>query len=261
MHPHPKIFYYLYYMITFNNLGRLGRNGNAMFQIASTIGLATKHGYEFAFPYWMNHDEKERFSGTNDIDIQKHFKNPLPIYKGEESPIHQVKWGFHDLTLPDNISINGHLQSEKYFKHCSELIRHFFTFKEETDRQTNTVAVHFRGGDYLKHKDYHPPCTREYYENAYKMFGDGFKFKLFTDDPEEAEKVIPFDYELVDEPDAIKAMELMTKCDGHIIANSTFSWWGAWLANSRRIIAPSTWFGPAAKLDSSDIYPEEWIVI
>ena len=234
-------------MLVFNQLGRMGRVGNQMHQIASTIGLATKHGYDYAFPYWMNYDEKERFSGTDDIDIQKYFKNPLPLFEGE-LPEHNIKWGYHDLTLPDNISLSGHMQSEKYFK-------------KQTEERVNTVAVHFRGGDYGG--DYHPTCTREYYEQARSYFDNGFKFLLFTDDPERARDVVQFPFELVDEPDPIKTLELMTRCDAHIIANSTFSWWGAWLADSRRVIAPKTWFGTHrhAPKDTSDIYPEDWIVI
>lgn len=249
-------------MITFSKLGRYGRNGNAMFEIAGTIGMAVKHGYDFAFPYWKDYDEQERFSGKDDIDIQKHFKNPLPLLPEgfEAKRAVQIPWGFHDIQIHDGSDLIGHMQSEKYFLHCNDLIKHYFTFKHETEKRVDTVAVHFRGGDYGG--DYHPTCSADYYKEAHSYFESGFKFLLFTDDPERAKNVIPFDYELVDEPDPMKAMELMTKCDAHIIANSTFSWWGAWLADSRQVIAPRRWFGPAAsKLTTKDIYPENWIVI
>lgn len=250
-------------MITFKQLGRMGRVGNQMFQIASTIGIAIKSGSGFAFPYWMNHDEKERFSGTDDIDIQKWFKNPLPLV--DESinfkPF-RVPWGYHDVVVDGNTDLIGHMQSEKYFSHCREAVKHFFEFKNQTPKLTNTVAVHFRGGDYLKHKGYHPPCGRDYYERASKMFDSGFKFLLFTDSPEVAKEVIPFEYELVNTGHDMSDIELMTRCDAHIIANSTYSWWGAWLADSRQVIAPRQWFGhEAKKLTTKDIYPENWIVL
>lgn len=247
-------------MLTFSKLGRVGRNGNAMFQIASVIGLATKLGYEYGFPEWKNYDQLERFGGGEDIDIQKWFKNPLPPMAEGDYTKYNWPWGYHeDKRVKDWTDLVGHFQSEKYFLHCEELIRHYFTFKHETERKTNTVAVHFRGGDYGG--DYHPTCTREYYRRAFDYFEDGFKFLLFTDDPERAKEVIPFPFELAPEGHSMEHLEMMSKCDAHIIANSTFSWWGAWLADSRRVIAPAHWFGPAAKLDASDIYPENWIVI
>lgn len=247
-------------MLTFNKLGRAGRLCNQMFQIAGTIGIAERLGYEFGFPYWMNWDERERFGSTEDIDVQQYFKNPLPLFE-EELEEYYVKWGYHNVSPPDNVSIMGHLQSEKYFKHCEDKIRHYFTFKDETDKKTDTIAVHFRGGDYLKHPNYHPVCSTEYYRQARELFDNSFRVLLFTDSPKVARDVIPFQFELVEEQNGYRALELMTKCDAHIIANSTFSWWGAWLAESRRVVAPSKWFGHEAKLIVDDIYPEEWIII
>ena len=133
-------------MLTFNKLGRYGRTANQMFQIAGTIGLATKHGYDFAFPEWKNWDEKERFSGTDDINMQEWFKNPLPLYEGDELPEYNIPWGFREYTtIPDNVSLLGHMQSEKYFLHCKDLIKHYFEFKNETPKRTNTIAVHLGG--------------------------------------------------------------------------------------------------------------------
>lgn len=247
-------------MITFARLGRYGRIANQLFQIAGTIGLATKHGYDYAFPEWKNWDELERFKGEDDIDIQKYFKNPLPLLEEVIDREYNIGWGYHEITtLPDNVSIQGHLQSEKYFLHCKDLIKHYFTFKDETDKKSNTIAVHFRGGDYGG--NYHPTCTRDYYERAMELFDSGFRVLLFTDDPERARDVIPFEYELVENDHPLQDLEMMTKCDAHIIANSTFSWWGAWLADSRRVVAPAVWFGPEAKISGNDLYCKDWIVI
>ena len=84
-------------MITFNELGRYGRFGNQMFQIASTIGLATKHGYEFGFPYWMNYDHRLRFGSKENIDIQFLFKHPLPL-AGETDCDRFIQWVIMKLT-------------------------------------------------------------------------------------------------------------------------------------------------------------------
>ena len=58
--------------------------------------------------------------------------------------------------------------------------------------------------------------------------------------------------------DADVDMCLMSKCNYHIIANSSFSWWGAWLAESEKVIAPKIWFGSQANLDDSDLVPQHW---
>lgn len=246
-------------MITFSELGRYGRISNQLFQIAGTIGFATLNDYKYGFPKWMNWDQLERFGGGEDIDIQQFFKHPLPLL---DSSINyqdfNIPWGYHDgLIIPDNTNLKGHMQSEKYFLHCEELIRHYFKFKNETAKQENTLAVHFRGGDYGG--DYHPLCSTEYYDAARKEFSKDLRVLLFTDDPDRAAKVIPFEYELVEGNHSMVDMEIMSKCDHHIIANSTFSWWGAWLANSKKVVAPKKWFGPAAKLITTDIYPDKWI--
>lgn len=234
-----------------------------MFEIAGVIGLAQKHGYRFGFPYWQNYDQLERFGGGEDIDVQSWFKNPLPLIEDSKNNYFQPEawpWGYHpNRPVKDWTDLTGHFQSEKYFLHCKDLIKHYFTFKNETPKRTNTIAVHFRGGDYGG--DYHPTQTADYYSTARGFFDESFKVLLFTDDPERASEVIHFKHELAEPAHSMEHLELMTKCDAHIIANSTFSWWGAWLADSRRVVAPRNWFGPAARLETKDIYPDNWIVI
>jgi hypothetical protein len=118
-------------MLTYNELGRYGRLGNAMFQIASTVGIATKKGYEYAFPHWMNFDAKDRFNSQEDIHVYKFFEKKLPYYD-QDLPIlpdHFVHFGFHGFDIPDNVSLSGHMQSELYFEHCAGLIRYYFRMK------------------------------------------------------------------------------------------------------------------------------------
>jgi len=247
-------------MLTYKNLGRYGRIGNQMFEIAGTIGLAKKYGYEFGFPYWQNYDQLERFGGGEDIDIQKWFKNPLPLIDEDiDYGLFRVPWGYHDVEVGDNHNIEGHMQSERYFLHCDKLIRHYFTFANETEKNDNTLAVHFRGGDYGG--DYHPTMSERYYAGARSKFPDDMRCLLFTDDPQRAAQAIPFNYELVEGNHSMIDMEIMSKCDHHIIANSTFSWWGAWLANSKKVVAPRKWFGKEAKINGNDLYCKGWEVL
>jgi len=243
-------------MIVFNQLGRYGRICNQLFQIAGTIGTARKMGYDFAFPYWMNYDHKERFGFTEDIDIQRWFKNPLPVIN-KEFPVFNVKWGYHEISPPDNVSLAGHFQCEKYFLHCEDEIRHYFEFAlDDVEVPETAVAIHLRCGDYGG--DYHPVCSKEYYRQAMKHFSG--PFYVFSDDPEKAKEIIP-GCTYIEGNHSMVDLHMMTMFNYHIIANSTFSWWGAWLARSQKTVAPSYWFGPAAKISSKDLYCKGWIVI
>lgn len=248
-------------MITFSKLGRYGRIGNQMFQIASTIGLAVKHGYTYGFPQWVNHDQQERFGAGFDPFMEPFFKHPLPkVPEGYHFQPRNIKWGYHDLQIDDGADLVGHMQSEKYFKHCEDLIRHTFEFAVPLRRMPGTLAIHFRGGDYGD--DYHPHCSADYYARALRLVGANRKAYIFSDSPELAKKVIGHpDAVILDDAHPMQHMMIMASCEAHIIANSTFSWWGAWLSGSKHVVAPSQWFGPSANLSSKDIYAEGWHVV
>ena len=255
-------------MVTSGQLGRHGRLGNQLFQVASTIGIAKANGYEFAFPEWINHDAKERFGSTEDIEIGKWFPNwkeiriidPTHFDEHFVGEMGQLGWGWQGLKHPDGVSYVGHMQTERYFAHCADYIRNLFTFREPAKVNSYT-AIHVRCGDYGS--DYHPICTRDYYEQA--MYAVPGPYIVFSDDAEKAYEILR---NLLDGRSWFHtgtthdALHAMTECRRHIIANSTFSWWGAWLANSSQVVAPRQWFGPAAAhLDTSDIYPPNWTVI
>lgn len=230
-----------------------------MFQVASTIGIARKYGRDFAFPKWVNHDQQHRFGISDNYAIGDAMLRPLPLWDGRFYPDYYVQWGYHDdEVIPDNVDLTGHMQSEKYFKHCEDVVRHYFEFKKPTEKHDYT-ALHVRMGDYGS--DYHPICSQEYYRQAVEKIGG--KIILFSDEPNKAmEYLNGIRIHSVDTNNTINALHAMTMCSRHIIANSTFSWWGAWLAKSECVVAPKQWFGPAAShLETRDIYPESWIVI
>jgi hypothetical protein len=260
-------------MLTFNNLGRLGRLGNGLFQVASTIGLAQKHGYAYGFPTWRNYDHVERFGFQEDIDVHKYFLNPLP---GRPEGVHfehkTVDWGYQDLHLPDrNFSLDGHMQSEKYFAHCAELVRHYFTLddtlfpahcRDLADEQ-NTCGIHIRRGDY--DNDYHPFCTAQYYHEAMAMFPEATKWMVFSDAPARAREIVGPHAEYVEGQHYMNDFYMMTRCKNFIICNSTFSWWGAWLIRhpGKVVISPSAdnWFGQVAGINGRDIIPSDWLQV
>lgn len=258
-------------MITFQHLGRLGRFGNQLFQIAGTIGIARKHGYDVGFPRWMNYDHAERFGSTEDCELGKYFVNPLPIWPGEPKPQFDIPWGYHSPHIPDNISLYGHLQSEKYFKHCIDEVRHYFTMKLMVP-VGNFLAIHLRRGDY--DDQYHPRLNFNYYLHALAFIPEPDGICIFSDDPNEADVLANLirsktkvDVTVFRKTTYMEDFAIMKNCSYFITANSTFSLMAAILstAPNKKIVCPANWFGPAwgseCKEMAKDIYPENAIVI
>jgi hypothetical protein len=252
-------------MITFSQLGRYGRFANQLFQIAGTIGLATKHGYSYAFPKWINHDHKDRFGSSEDIDLQKYFVNPLPTTDVSLTDF-PISWGYHhEIHVPDGVSLSGHMQSEKYFKHCISMVRHYLRMKDESKTMGEFCAVHIRRGDY--DDKYHTVLKRDYYAEAVKQFPKETIFILFSDDQVAAEAL----FDSLDRPYAISASSYsylkdfasMKTFPGFICANSSYSLMAAILSETpdKKIVCPSQWFGPAWTPETKDLYPENAIVI
>ena len=243
-------------MITFSNIGNYGRLGNQMFQYASVIGIAKKNGYDYCFPLHRSSLSKWFDLTTKD---QIYFGN---IYNEQMFKFQPIVFD-----LPDNMDYVGYFQSEKYFEHCSSFIRNEFKFKNEIkqkvdewfkDKNDSYISVHVRRGDYLNSPNFHPVPKIEWYIEAMKSFPNK-KFLFFSDDLDWCKQTFPehyfspFDNEGED-------MYAMSKCNGHIIANSSFSWWGAWLGKGKTI-APRTWFGPHGPQDWQDIYCSDWVIL
>lgn len=262
-------------MITFNNIGYMGRFGNQMFQFSSTVGIARKLGFDPVFPI-------ERFQGNSGPDtydgckLLECFKIPGNLIKhSSEIPINHIyyenQFGFNPetLQLPNATSLSGYFQTEKYFKFIESEIKEIFTFKDEIIEEAgkygpieNAVSIHVRRGDYLASPGHHPTQSIEYYVEAAKQFDKNSIFYIFSDDPEWCKNSLSINNSVVIESgNPYIEMYLMSLCEGHIIANSSFSWWGSWLADSKKTIAPSNWFGPYMQKDPSDVYCENWIVI
>lgn len=238
-----------------------------MFQYASLRGIAYEHGYDFSIPE----------SGHRLFDIFK-MKNCKLREENKITMQNLTHVGFEfDQALFDNCpnytDLYGYFQSERYFEKISESVREDFTFKkpdtslikairEDADGRP-VVSVHVRRGDYLGLQEYHPVLDKKYYEASMSVFND-VCFVVFSDDPAWCEEQEMFyGCLIVDAPDTT-TMYTMSQCDHNIIANSSFSWWGAWLNNNyhKVVIAPKRWFGPGySDYDLSDLYPARWIVL
>ena len=245
-------------IITFNMLGRYGRLCNQMYQIAGVIGVARRNGFDFAFPEWKNYDHLERFGSSEDIDIQKHFVNPLPLYDGPTLPDYPVEWGYHEVKLDRSVSLSGHFQSVKYFEHCIDEVKWYLTMVDEP-AQSDYVAIHVRRGDY--DDAYHPRIPEGYYREAMKRL-DG-PFLVFSDDIQACKEMFGSDVEYANR-DYLDDFKRMKSCRHFIIGNSSYSAMAAILgeAKDKRVIAPRPWFGPKyTGITGEDIYGPDWTVL
>ena len=240
--------------VTFTRLGRMGRLGNQLFQVAATIGLAEKHGFGFCFPEWYNWDNR-KFGGGR--DIQPYFRHRLPGMVGGGG-FHRTEymWGYRDLRLTRRTDLYGHFQSERYFERSADTVRHHFEFVRVAAPFAG-CAIHIRCGDYGT--GYHPRLGADYYLPAMERLGAS-RYTVFTDTPEDVEWISKY-ADIRTPGHEVHDMQDFSLHESHIIGNSTWSWWGAWLGQGPTI-APKTWFGPEySMLDTSDIIPERWILL
>lgn len=187
------------------------------------------------------------------------------------------------LLLPPETYVEGFFQTEKYFQSIPELIRKDFKFKNELDERNkaiaddmaacNSISLHIRRGDYVQKKRYqdtYATCSLEYYKKAVSMITQGHndtKLFVFSDDiPWVKENLeLSFKTTYVDfntGENSYKDMQLMSLCKHNVIANSSFSWWGAWLNDNhgKMVIAPKKWFKDDS-INQSDVIPKSWIRI
>lgn len=265
-------------MIGFNDLGRMGMLGNQMFQYASLKGIARNVGTDIIIPNYKqavsdgigNMVHTELFDSFN-LNVNVGLLKIGDDRVVKESFFHFDEELFHQ--CPDNVSLKGFFQTEKYFKHIESEIRKDFTFKDEIlepcklirKEWDNPIALHVRRGDYVKYSELHPPCSIEYYEKALKHFGAHRTVIVFSDEPDwcyQQELFSDNRFIISQNKDNRMDLCLMSLCDDFIIANSTFSWWGAWLSENKnkKVIAPNQWFGigHTRKHDTSDLIPIEW---
>ena len=194
---------------------------------------------------------------------------------------HNFWLGFNALSGPCYLA--GYWQSSKYFANATESLRRAFTFRTPANAENqamaqrmqgaNAVSMHIRRGDYVsnpKAMKFHGICDWPYYDQAIAMMKerlDNPTFFIFSDEPTLAKSQYPDErqFTVIDintGADSFRDMELMAHCKHHIIANSSFSWWGAWLGQNERqiVVAPSVWFAGNSEA-VNDIYQPNWLRI
>ena len=268
--------------IGFNALGRMGRLCNQMFQYAALKGIARKTGVDCCIPHYTqavddgigNMLRTELFDSF-DLDVKVELLN-----NGHAPVVNERHFHFDEQLFkmcPDHVDLRGYFQTEKYFKHIEKEIRSDFTFKNEIlvpckemiESVENPIALHVRRGDYIQNSENHFNLPIAYYEAALSKFDANRNVIVFSDDPVwcHDEGTFVDDRFIISENDDNRVdLCLMSLCDDFIIANSSYSWWGAWLSanKDKTVIAPAQWFGKTGYTkdhNTKDLIPNDWTII
>jgi len=266
-------------MLTFLNIGNQGRLANQMFQFSATVGIARKNGYEPIFPIEnFSSADPHSFEGGKLLEC---FDIPLSYFSNINKIIRSIEFNYQEphfnfdpnsSRIPDNTNLNGYFQSQKYFAEVSGEILSSFTFRNNVIEAAHylessidfekSVSVHVRRGDYLSSPSHHPVQGIEYYREAFSRY-QGLKKIIFSDDPAWCRENLDIDdVTVIEENNPYVTLYLMSRFKNHIISNSSFSWWGAWLSGENSsVISPKKWFGDSLPHDTSDLYPDGWVKI
>lgn len=270
-------------MICFPRLGSFGNLGNAMFQYAAVLGIADKTGYEPVYDF--------NATGTT-VTLHKHFNLTKAKHKSWTDQVHGIGriWKepyFHfcedAFKIPDNTGIQGYFQSEKYFSHIADRIKSEFKFNEDMINNCKekmndlkslgktVIGIHVRLGDYTQLPNVFVQLLQtDYYNRAFQLIeqevqGDKM-YVVFSDNISMCKNVFRgANFAFAENGTPIQDMCMMSLCDHVITANSSFSWWGAWLNDSadKKVIAPRGWFvdNPQNQKDTKDLYCPGWTVL
>jgi hypothetical protein len=246
-------------MITFSKLGKFGRLGNQMFQVASVMGYAHKHKVNYFLPNWS-------YSKSFDYQFNQQPRKCQFVHR-------EPDFTYSTIPYKSSLDLEGYFQSEKYFEGLD--MKEIFKPSKEIETYINekygevlkgeTVSIHVRRGDYLNLSDYHFNLSLEYYNSSISFFRDmPVNWIVFSDDVGWCRENFRMDRtHFVEGNLDVVDMFLMSKCKHNIIANSSFSWWASYLNRNpdKKVIAPKNWFGPLMNKGVEDLYLNNWILV
>lgn len=278
--------------IGYNRLGSNGRLGNQMFQYAGLRGVADNRGFDWVIPRPESYGDSN-YGLFDCFEMSNVKEENFGMINGQNVATGQFHFNqdFFD-RCPDNVNLHDYFQSQKYFSNIENQLREDFTFKAEildpcqeiVSDLENPIFIHVRRGDYVNSQNAHPVCPVEYYKEALTHFDDEVPVLVFSDDIDwcQEQELFAGDRFMLSEyneryPQSCDTndgrqnalipyfdMCMMTLCSGGIMANSSMSWWGAWLISNptQPIIAPKQWFGEQYKdYNMNDLRPEGWIQV
>ena len=242
-----------------------GRLGNHLYQIATTINVAKAVGTDFVVPTYAYAGHR----GNIPMELEGFSYN----FKKEDVNLpnkynEQVYGTYSPIPIVDNQELHGFFQNYKYFNNIrSELIDTYFRFTDEVVSKAfryvippDSVGVCIRRGDYLMLQNNHCVLSHEYYHTAWEHIPEVEQIFIFSDDFS-CKDMFEGQAVFVDE-DKFVQLYLMTKMKHLVLANSTFSWWGAYMNDNKgTVVVPDPWFGPSKQdHDVSGLYLPEWII-
>jgi len=266
----------------------MGGLGNQLFQIFATISYAMKHNNSFCFLYTDNLGDRPTYWNN--------FLNPLKMFTTNVRPKFQISretedFRFQEIPAPyENFhtTLIGYFQSHKYFQKIWNTLSNSIKLDEQKEatkakynhNYDNIISMHFRLGDYKNKQGYHPLMKYEYYRNSIQHIScvtknDKLKVLYFCEKEDDGDvqiiidrlqiqfqecRFVKIDHGIID----WEQLLMMSLCRHNIIANSSFSWWGAYFnSHEDKIICyPDLWFGPLlANKDVQDLFPETWTKI
>lgn len=279
-----------------------GGLGNQLFQFATGLALAARRGVElrlderyFDVPrsgdFIMNHFghdipyiDRKRLPAMRHDGLFRYVRDKIQGTNWKLYKEHTLGFDPAVMDLPDGTYLKGYWQSEKYFRDHADLVRKHLpistppsppnaTMMKAQDK-TFPVSLHIRRGDYItnaKFNSTHGTCDLDYYERAVSHIAENCNEDItifaFSDEPDWVEEnlKLPFDIKVTRDNEGLKCYEdirLMSRCRHHIVANSSFSWWGAWLNADpdKIVVAPKQWFADP-NMQDHDLVPEDWVTL
>jgi len=273
-----------------------GGLGNQLFQLFATIAVGLQYRYKIVFPYEdQTSVGKQRTTYWNTFLKSMSMmttKNKRHGFVNQDvlgyPPYVEQQFHYSPLgPFTESTTLYGYFQSDRYFAHCKDTIFRLIRLREQQEAlvQTyahyfssglHTIAMHFRLGDYKQLQHNHPLLPYEYYRDALSHIREqkkeGIHVVLYFCEEEDKDIVMEMIDQLHKEyPQVVferisseisdwEQMLMMSCCSDLIIANSTFSWWGAYFNEKTDAIVcyPSLWFGPNLSHDTKDLFPGSW---
>ncbi len=231
-----------------------GRTGNNLWQIAAAIGHADLCNEDYILTKWKysQYFPNLSFIPEGTIKFGKFYNEP--------------SFHYQSIRCQGDMELRGYFQSQKYWNHCEEKIRHAFTPSKDiqdwvTDHKPKGIVtgIHIRRDDYVSTMShYYHNLFPEYYHRALDLIKDKGTIMVFSDD-------IPwckenFKADIYSEGNEIQDLFLLASCTNIIMANSSFSWWSSYLGKANTI-SPRDWFKPIANHNTKDLYLKEWQIV
>lgn len=241
--------------VCFEELGKLGRWGNMRFQAAVSISLALQNNDTYLFPTGCGLEETTRITPEHFVsDLRPHYQHSYQ----------ETGYTYSPIPYRPSLNLVGYFQSPRYWRGFEDQIRFLLTPQLKFGFYPDYTSLHVRRGDYLTHRDcYILLDRRNYYDKAMEVSG-GKTFLIFSDDIEWCKNEFKGnEFEFSEGNTEEVDFSMMMACSNNIIANSSFSWWSAFLNTNpgKKVIAPRLWFGPKLAHSTADLLPKDWITV